>query len=72
MENLRFSTVLHPKPVRCLNTYNLLKDNDNEPHQIELETKIRKLMKDEINFYSKLQSFTKYPNKKTKKNVRIK
>jgi hypothetical protein len=46
--------------------------NDIEPHQINLGSKIRKLMKDEINFYSKLQSFTKYPNKKTKKTVSIK
>ena len=27
VENLRFPTVFHPKPVRCLHTYNRLKDN---------------------------------------------
>lgn len=36
---------------------------DNKPQQIELGTKIRKLIKNEIDFYTKLQSFKKTKTK---------
>jgi len=48
VENLRFPTVFHPNPDRCLNTYNRLRDMVKNAINIVVLDFIRTLLKDTI------------------------